>query len=225
MREGFYFDLHVHSLYSKDSLLKPYEIIKISESKGIDAIAITDHNTILGGLKAKSIVQDSVMVIVGSEIKTDFGDLIGLFLNEEIKSRVFLDVVDEIKEQDGIVVLPHPYRRKRFPTTEMLKNVNVIEGINGRTSDELNYKAQLLADKLSLPVVGGSDAHFSFELGNLINSVKSPCLEEEELRKQILDNNSTFYHKKNNIFLKDSCIYLSYLLKKTHSLCHISYFI
>ncbi|AKJ39835.1 PHP domain-containing protein [Methanosarcina barkeri] len=216
MREGFYFDLHVHSLYSKDSLLKPDEIIKISESKGIDAIAITDHNTIFGGLKAKSIVQDSVMVIVGSEIKTDFGDLIGLFLNEEIKSRVFLDVVDEIKEQDGIVVLPHPYRRKRFPTIEMLKNVNVIEGINGRTSDELNSKAQSLAKKLNIPSVAGSDSHFSFELGNLINCIRVSYCEEEELRKQILSNNSIFYYKKNSLLARKSCIFSSYLLKKIH---------
>ncbi|WP_255334671.1 PHP domain-containing protein [Methanosarcina sp. KYL-1] len=216
MREDFYFDLHVHSIYSKDSLLKPHEIIKISKAKGIDAVAITDHDTILGGLKAKSISQDSVMVIIGAEIKTDFGDLIGLFLNEEIRSRSFLDVADEIKAQDGIVILPHPYRRKRFPTTEMLKNVNVIEEVNGRTSDELNCKAQFLAKNLSLPVVGGSDAHFSFELGNFMNCTKSPFFEEEELRKRILSNNLTFFRKMNNIFVRDSCIFLSHFLKKMH---------
>jgi len=217
MNDNFYFDLHVHSKYSKDSLLKPQEILKILKIKNINAVAITDHDTILGGLKAKSIKQDAVMVIIGSEIKTDFGDLIGLFLNEEIKARTFLDVIDDIKEQGGIAVLPHPYRRKRFPTIEMVKNVNVIEGINGRTSDELNSKAQSLAKELNLPSVAGSDSHFSFELGNFINCTRLPCCEEEELRKQILSNNSTFYHKKNNLLIRKSYIFSSYVLKKVHT--------
>lgn len=214
MDEPFNFDLHVHSTYSKDSLLSPKKIIQTSIAKGINAIAITDHDTILGGLKTKSINQSSLLVVVGSEVKTDYGDLIGLFLNEEIKSRIFLEVAEEIKDQDGIVILPHPYRRKIFPDFEMLKKVDILEGKNGRTSEELNQKAQVLAKSLSKPVVGGSDAHFSSELGRLINHSNHFCSDEEELRRVIINNDSICFYKVSNSFVRESNILMSAFIKK-----------
>ncbi len=80
------FDLHIHSKYSHDSYLSPPQIIKIAEKRGLDGIAITDHNTLKGGIETSKINnKDDFIVIVGSEIKTEYGDVIGLFLNEEIK--------------------------------------------------------------------------------------------------------------------------------------------
>lgn len=218
MNEFFRFDLHMHSIYSKDSLLSPKKILQISLFKGMNAIAVTDHDTILGGLKVKSIKQDSLLVVIGSEIKTDHGDLIGLFLNEEVKSKAFLEVIEEIKAQGGIVVLPHPYRRKIFPDLEMLKKVDVFEGINGRTSEELNQKAQNLAINLSKPVIGGSDAHFSFELGKLMNCSNHFCNDEEELRRVIVENSSTCLYKTNNSFVRKSNILLSAFVKKVKNM-------
>lgn len=218
MDEFFNFDLHVHSIYSNDSLLYPKRILQTSLLKGMNAIAVTDHDTILGGLKTKSVKQDSLLVVIGSEIKTDHGDLIGLFLSEEIKSRTFFEVIEEIKDQGGIVVLPHPYRRRIFPDLEMLKNVDVFEGINGRTSEELNQKALSLAINLSKPVIGGSDAHFSFELGKLMNCSNHFCNDEEELRRVIVDNSSTCLYKTNNSFVRKSNILLSAFVKKVKNI-------
>ncbi|AKB38020.1 hypothetical protein MSSAC_3430 [Methanosarcina siciliae C2J] len=218
MNAYYNFDLHVHSVYSKDSLLTPERIIKVAMVKGINSIAITDHDTILGGLKTKSIKQNSLLVIIGSEIKTDYGDLIGLFLNEEIKSRIFPEVIEEIKDQGGFVVLPHPYRRKKFPDNGLFRKIDVLEGINGRTSEELNQKAQSLARELSKPVVGGSDAHFSFELGTVMNCANHFCNDEEELRRLILDNNSTCRYKVNSSFVRKSNILLSAFLKRVKNI-------
>jgi len=183
-----YFDLHIHSIYSKDSLLRPRQIIKLAKYKDLDVVGITDHNTIKGGLitKQEAMKQKNILVIVGSEIKTNFGDVIGLFLNEEIHKRDFCEVIDAIYDQGGIVILPHPYRRKRFPPETMLKKIHIIEGINGRTSNKLNENAILLARKLDKPIIGGSDAHFPFEIGTVRNFISREFLGEEELRKALL---------------------------------------
>ena len=105
------YDLHTHTKYSSDGILEPEKIVEIARRKGLSGIAITDHNTIKGSLKAKKYETDDFQVICGSEISTERGEVIGLFLSDEIQSESFLDVVDEIKEQDGVVVLPHPFDR------------------------------------------------------------------------------------------------------------------
>ena len=158
-------DLHIHSKYSFDSILEPKKIIKVAKKKGLDGVAITDHNTIKGGLEAKKINEDQdFLVIVGSEISTDIGDITGLFLNEEIKSRNSMEVIEEIKEQGGIVVLPHPCRGHKL-NDEIVKRVDAIEGFNARTNKENNMEAVKLAEKYNKPIVAGSDAHFASEIG------------------------------------------------------------
>ena len=215
----FRFDFHIHSIYSTDGILSPQRIIKIAYSKGLNAVAITDHDTIKGGLQAKSIKQDKVIIVVGSEVNTDFGDIIGLFLNKEIKSRRFGEVIDEIKAQGGIVVLPHPYRRKKFPDEELLKRVDVIEGINGRTPEELNLKAQELARKLKKPMIAGSDAHFSFELGRIWNVAEnvSNC-DEEELKEMLLNGGIEMCSKNTHSLLRKTSIVLGAGIKRIRSL-------
>ena len=214
----FCFDPHIHSRYSIDGILSPEQIIKIACSKGLNAVAITDHNTIKGGLQVKSIKQDKIIIIVGSEIKTDFGDVIGLFLNEEINSRNFGEVIDEIKAQDGITVLPHPYRRKRFPGFELLENIDLIESLNGRTSERLNLKAQKLAKELKKPMIAGSDAHLSFELGRISNIIKTSDMtnsnSEEELRKTILKGKAEMNGKALHPLIRNVSILIGATIKK-----------
>jgi len=198
-----------------DSFLSPKSIVKLASLRGLDAIAITDHNTIKGGLKTESIKTEGLTIVVGSEINTDFGDLIGLFLNSEIISRDWGGVVDEIKDQDGLVVLPHPYRRKRFPSSELLKNVDIIESVNARTSKELNLNAQKLAKDLKKPMICGSDAHFSFELGVVRNSIKNmSCYDEDELRKMILRGDVNICTKNHPAIMRKTSIVLGTAVKK-----------
>jgi predicted metal-dependent phosphoesterase TrpH len=180
------FDFHIHSIYSKDSILKPERIIKIARKKGLSGIAITDHNTIRGALKTKLSIIDDFVVIIGSEVKTEKGEITGLFLNEEIKSNKFAEVIEEIKDQDGISVLPHPYRNKLCDPKNLLNEVDIVEGLNARTPKELNYKAQSLAKSFGLPMIAGSDAHISFEIGSVQTIIRGNERTFDDIKKCLL---------------------------------------
>jgi predicted metal-dependent phosphoesterase TrpH len=159
------YDLHIHSKYSHDSLLYPSKIIKIAINRGLNGIAVTDHNTIQGGAEAKKANKDpDFEIIVGSEIKTEYGDIVGLFLNEDIKSRKCIEVVEEINEQGGLPVLAHPYRPYDSPE-KIIQHFDYIEGFNARSKPQQNYRAQVLASDYNKKVLAGSDAHFAFEIG------------------------------------------------------------
>ena len=160
------FDLHIHSKHSYDSFLSPETIIKIAKKKRLDGVAVTDHGTIKGGIEALKINKDKdFQVIVGAEIKTEYGDVIGMFLNEEIKSQIFMQMVEEIRDQGGLVVLAHPFRKGITFPTDLLKYVDLIEGFNARSPKSLNARALELARKLKKPMTAGSDAHLGFEVG------------------------------------------------------------
>ena len=165
------YDLHIHSKYSSDGVLEPQKIVKIAMKRGLNGIAITDHNTIKGGLEAKKYESEEFTVIVGSEIATEKGEIIGLFLSEEVKSRDVQDAISEIKEQGGFVVLPHPFDELRHsafhPTGEDVKFIDGVEGFNSRcVFQNYNKSAVEFAIKHNLTITGGSDAHFINEIGN-----------------------------------------------------------
>ncbi len=159
------FEFHCHSRYSYDSIASPERILQAAKKKGLDGIAITDHDTIKGVREARSINDDpDFFVISGIEVRTDIGDLIGLFINDEIKSRDCRSVINEIHEQGGLVVLPHPYKgHKNFDF--IIGDVDLIEVFNGRAGTEANGRAKELADKYCKPMIVGSDAHFLSEIG------------------------------------------------------------
>jgi predicted metal-dependent phosphoesterase TrpH len=168
--EKYRFDLHIHSRYSSDGLIEPAKIIEIARQRNLDGVAVTDHNTIRGGMEAKKFETADFKVIVGSEINTDMGEVIGLFLSEEIRSKHLMDVINEIKEQGGIIVVPHPFDRLRkvsFPITDRYAGyVNAIEAFNSRcVFDSYNKEAREFARTNGLTPVGGSDAHFANEIG------------------------------------------------------------
>lgn len=189
------YDLHIHSKYSYDGILEPKDIVKIAIKRGLDGIAITDHNTVKGALEAKKYETDDLKVIVGSEIKTERGEITGLFLEEEINSRDFYEVIDRIKEQNGIVVIPHPFDRLRksafIPTRKDIKFIDCIEGFNSRcVFQEYNKEAINFAIKHGLKIVAGSDAHFRNEIGNAGIETN-----EEDVRKAILGEIKIFGEK------------------------------
>lgn len=161
--KSFAFDLHIHSKCSFDSLQNIKTIIKYAENARLDGIAITDHNTIDCALKARKL-KTKLIIIAGEEIETEKGEVIGLFLNKPIKSREFKNVIREIKIQNGIVVLPHPYRSSL--NESILKHIDAVETFNSRSTSQQNMKAKNLALKFKKPMVGGSDAHFPDEIGN-----------------------------------------------------------
>lgn len=161
--------IHIHSKYSIDSNMDPKKILKLSGKKGIEMVAVTDHNTIKGGFEAKKYEKKyGVKVVVGAEIKTDCGDVIGLNLNQEVKPSDFYEVIEQIKKQDGIVVLPHPYRGHGSNIVNMAKAVDLVEIWNPRCSVKQNLLAAKLATTLNKVGIIGSDAHLYSELNNAI---------------------------------------------------------
>lgn len=187
------FDVHMHTHYSYDSLLSPRTLVRAAVSNELSAIVVTDHNTIRGAAACAEICRTgryNLRVYVGAEIKTEYGDVIGLILNEEIRARRFHEVVDEIREQDGIVFLPHPFGHHTSLADMDLSRIQVIEAYNGRCSLEKNRQALELGRHAGLPILGGSDAHLQHEVGSVINLTNSDITDEDSLRKVVLEESS-----------------------------------
>ena len=193
------FDLHSHSKYSSDGFLHPEKIVEIAIKKGLDGIAVTDHDTIKGGFEAKKYETNDFKVIIGSEVSTSKGEIIGLYLYDEIKSNDFYDVLDEINSQDGIIVVPHPFdnfRKSASLTNQDYKLVNSIEIFNSRCVEKkFNQKAEFFARENNFGMTGGSDAHFANEIGNA-----GVIIEDYDIKKAIKKNNLKVYGKRSNPF-------------------------
>jgi len=130
-------DLHVHTIYSGDCNTSLEQTIARCLDVGINCIAITDHNTIAGAVEMKRIAP--FPVIVGNEIETSTGEIIGYFLAEEIpKGLPAAETARMIKEQGGLVCIPHPFDRLRRSTIhrqtleELLPFIDIIEVLNSR---------------------------------------------------------------------------------------------
>ncbi len=163
-------DLHMHTSASKDSLSDPSAVIETARSKGLDRIAITDHDEIDGAFAASEIAPD--LVIIGEEVRTSEGlDLIGLFLREHIRpGGSFRETAGAIRAQGGVVYLPHPFDSHRGTDEEFLSTVedcvDAVEGINARIHDPArNERAVAWASARGLPIGAGSDAHMVGEIG------------------------------------------------------------
>jgi len=204
------FDLHIHSKYSYDSLLSPERIIKVAKRKGLHGVAITDHNTIKGGIEALKINEDEdFQVIVGAEIRTEYGDIIGLFLEDKIATNKFEEVIEEIKSQGGLSVLAHPYRQYKFPE-EIIDKVDLVEVFNARSKKRDNRRALHLAAKYNKPVIAGSDAHLPFEIGR--GSTIVPA--QVDLKNAIIDRLTKVEGCESNFYLVHAMSVLLESIKK-----------
>ena len=151
--------------------MTPREIVQLAESRGLGALAITDHNTIAGALALREVAL--FPVVVGQEVSAADGELVGLFLQEEVPRDLSArDTVRLIKEQGGLAGVPHPFdrfRRERLDKRtlgEIAVELDFIEGLNARvTLAEDNRRAQEFARSWGLPCTAGSDAHSRYELG------------------------------------------------------------
>jgi len=188
---------HVHSNHSFDSFLKPETIVDYSIRNNFDILSITDHNTIEGSIAAGRYNPSSKLhIIIGAEYATDKGDIIGLFLNNEIKSNVSEDVINNINAQGGIVVLPHPFRGHKFDSG-LVRNVDLIEIYNGRVSNQANQAAKELARKYDKQIIAGSDAHFFAELGLAEVIFEAPS-GSENLKRLVLEGNRKVQYKEHS---------------------------
>jgi len=165
-REWIVCDLHMHTSWSHDCAIEVPDLLTHAETQGLGAIAITDHNVFGGALEALAATT-SLTVIPGEEIKTDGqGEVIGLFLTEEIpRGLPFTDTLAAIHEQGGVVYLPHPFDRMHSipdaaTVRRHLDEIDVFEVYNARLLFEAyNEEALRFASKYGLTMGAGSDAH------------------------------------------------------------------
>ena len=160
-------DLHMHTEHSHDCAVPVEELLDHAEEQGLGAIAITDHNVFGGAQRAVELARDrSLTVIPGEEIKTRSGEVIGLFLEREIPRGMSMeDTIAAIREQNGVVYLPHPFDRLHtIPDAKTLHRhlaeIDVFEVYNARLLFEtMNEEALRFARKYNLTMGAGSDAH------------------------------------------------------------------
>lgn len=156
--------LHVHTWHSFDSLLPPAAYLAHARRARLDFLAITDHNTLAGAREVARRNRDPRLeVVIGAEYGTDRGDVIGLFLTDDVVSRRFDAVIDEIRAQGGLALLPHPYRG-RDTDPERMAAVDLVEVFNARSSVEANESALADAERLGVAQVAGADIHTAWEL-------------------------------------------------------------
>ncbi|HYL08144.1 MAG TPA: PHP-associated domain-containing protein [Candidatus Udaeobacter sp.] len=162
-------DLHLHSHYSHDGKSSLVELIERATECRLDRIALTDHNTVEGALLLAGKAPQ--LAIVGEEIKTTEGEVIGLFINARIAP--FLvpeEAMDQIHQMGGLTYMPHPLDRRRanFLAERMVAlapRIDIVETYNPWCDADANRAAALLADELGKVTATGSDSHSAEELG------------------------------------------------------------
>jgi predicted metal-dependent phosphoesterase TrpH len=191
-------DLHCHSSASFDSLSGPETLIRNARRFGLTHLAITDHERIDGALRARDLAasgreEPRVQVIVGEEVRTTGGDLIGLFLERAVApGQSPMDTAAAIHEQGGLVGVPHPFDRFRSSAgsladeatmTELSQSVDYIEIHNARAVGAANHRAAELAHALSVPGAASSDAHSALEVGVAYTILRGGFSTAAELRE------------------------------------------
>lgn len=195
-------DLHNHSYWSGDGLSSPEKLIKEALRKGLDGIAITDHDTIDGWPEAIEAAKNlNALLVLGQEINTEKGDLLGLFLVKKVESRKFSEAAKEIKDQGGVAILPHPFH---FPENfqgkikDVAKNIDGLEVFNSRGPITLFDRMALVAAKDNgLAMTGGSDTHVHNTCGNTYTEVDAKNL--EEFKTALLERKTRVTGKKSSV--------------------------
>jgi predicted metal-dependent phosphoesterase TrpH/glycosyltransferase involved in cell wall biosynthesis len=160
-------DLHMHTEHSHDCAVPVADLVDYAEAQGLGAIAVTDHNVFGGAREAVELARGRALTVIpGEEVKTTSGEVIGLFLSVEIPRGMSMgDTIAAIREQGGIVYLPHPFDRLHTipdATTlhRHLAEIDVFEVYNARLLFEgFNDEALRFARKYNLTMGAGSDAH------------------------------------------------------------------
>ena len=179
---GIKIDFHVHTWYSRDSLITPKQVVTFAKRAGLDGVAITDHNTIKGVQKIKS---KEILIIPGIEISTLEGHLLGINLNNIIPPKLGMrETIQLIHDAGGIAIAPHPTAFYKSPPSKIEAMYDAIEVMNASSIpfSVLTYFNKRFADNLNLPETGGSDSHYAPEIGSAYTVIDSDLNVEDIVR-------------------------------------------
>lgn len=169
-------DLHVHTTASPDGITTPRQAVRAAIRRGLDGIAVTDHNTNAAVAAVRAAAPDGFIVIAGAEYSTDCGHVLALFC-EELASGLTRDgqgcvrlteLAVFVRERRGLLVAAHPYSGRRKLPDALIELSDGLESLNARELSRdpgSRERVEALALKSGLFITGGSDAHVSMEIG------------------------------------------------------------
>jgi predicted metal-dependent phosphoesterase TrpH len=186
-------DFHLHSCYSPDCDTQLEEIIAAVEHANLNCVAITDHDTIEGAQRLQELAK--FRVIIGEEISSAGGHIIGLFLKERVPPGLTLmRTIEAIKQQGGIAVAPHPFASlaQQSLKQDFSQHAHLFDAVETHNSNNLfrweDWKAKREAVRHGLPAIGGSDAHLASGIGS--NRVLMPDFCDADTFLQALESAS-----------------------------------
>ncbi len=205
-------DLHMHTHFSHDSGAPSKSIVERCIKTGVNCIAVTDHNNIRGALEVRSIAP--FQVIIGEEIKSSAGDIIGLFLEEEIPRGLSpQETVEAIKSQGGLVMVPHPFDRLRPSAIkyealkEILPKVDIMEAFNAHNLlMRDNDRAEKFSRDHDLVAAAVSDSHTPLELGRTFMEMPEFDGTPEGFKRSLLQ--ARLVKKRANHVLRFTTVYI-----------------
>lgn len=191
-------DLHLHTNFSFDGLSSPQEIVEAALAKKIDCICITDHGEIEGAEEAiRLMVNDSLLIIPGIEVKSKEGDILGLNIRKKISNDLSAkETIESIIKEGGFPVIAHPFDPIfGFKAIEKHKDFFKEKGVAIEVCnasvflDSSNEKALKLANDLNLPFTAGSDSHSSRFVGKAYSEIPGENLSAEQVIEEIKKRN------------------------------------
>jgi predicted metal-dependent phosphoesterase TrpH len=195
-------DFHCHTRFSRDSILREETFIRKAIERGLSHVCVTNHNNVEGAIAARDKVvelglQDQLTVILGEEVSTADGEVVGIFLTKTIPRGLSAnETADEIHRQGGLVSIPHPFDpfRQSHIKAGPLRNlaemgkIDAVEVFNSRiTVQGHNREAAEFAARYGIPGIACSDSHSSFEIAMCFNAL--PPFESAEQLKAGLPQN------------------------------------
>ncbi|HET7082309.1 MAG TPA: PHP domain-containing protein [Candidatus Limnocylindria bacterium] len=195
-------DFHIHNRFSRDSILSEDKFIRVAMERGLTHVAVTNHNNVEGAIAVRDRaaalgVQEQLTVILGEEVSTSDGEVVGLFLERTIPRGLTADqTADEIHAQGGLVSIPHPFdpfrashiRRAPLEALAAAGKIDMIEVFNSRvTFARHNQEAAEFAALHAIPGIACSDSHSAFEVAMSFNALPA-FTTADELREGLSEN-------------------------------------
>jgi len=195
-------DFHNHNRFSRDSILSEDKFIRVALERGLTHVAVTNHNNVEGAIAVRDRaaelgVDEQLTVILGEEVSTSDGEVVGIFLERTIPRGLTAEqTADEIHAQGGLVSIPHPFdplrashiRRVPLEGLAAAGKIDMIEVFNSRvTFARHNQQAAEFAARHGIPGIACSDTHSAFEVAMSFNALPAFAT-ADELREGLVEN-------------------------------------